>query len=163
MEPFGGRKRGRPTQLYLEDIIRDAFSVYAADIAKLNVKTTLPKGQTLVRVDPSEMQEVIINLLQNSLHWLEQVNESRREVIVTVERKGSDHLEITFSDSGPGVPVENRELIFDPYFTTKPNGVGLGLAIAGEIVGDYYGGSLELLERGPLKGANFLVTLRKRV
>ena len=68
-----------------------------------------------------------------------------------------------FSDSGPGVPKQNRALIFDPYFTTKPDGVGLGLAIVGEIVTDYYGGTLELLERGPLDGATFLITLRKRV
>ena len=109
------------------------------------------------------MQEVIINLLQNSLYWLEQVNKSKREVVVTVERKGPDHVDITFSDSGPGISKDNRALIFEPYFSTKPEGVGLGLSIVGEIVSDYYEGSLQLLERGPLKGANFLITLRKRV
>lgn len=163
MEPFGGRRRGRPTQLYLEEIIRDAFAVFADDIARLNVKTRLPRTQTLVRVDPAEMQEVIINLMQNSLYWLEQVNESKREVEVSVERKGPDHVDILFSDSGPGVSPENRELIFEPYFSTKPEGVGLGLSIVGEIVSDYYEGSLELLRSGPLKGANFLITLKKRV
>jgi signal transduction histidine kinase len=163
MEPFGGRRRGRPTQLYLEEIIRDAFGVFADDIGRLNVKTKLPQTQTLVRIDPAEMQEVIINLLQNSLYWLEQVNESKREVVVSVERKGQDHVDIVFSDSGPGVPPENRELIFEPYFSTKPEGVGLGLSIVGEIISDYYEGSLELLKDGPLKGANFLITLRKRV
>lgn len=163
MEPFGGRRRGRPTQLYLEEIIRDAFGVFADDLARLNVKPKLPNTQTLVRIDPAEMQEVIINLLQNSLYWLEQVNESKREVAVSVERKGQDHVDIIFSDSGPGVPPENRELIFEPYFSTKPEGVGLGLSIVGEIVSDYYEGSLELLNNGPLKGANFLITLRKRV
>lgn len=163
MEPFGGRRRGRPTQLYLEEIIRDAFGIFADDIARLNVKTKLPRTQTLVRIDPAEMQEVIINLLQNSLYWLEQVNETKREVEVTVERKAPDHVDILFSDSGPGVPPENRELIFEPYFSTKPEGVGLGLSIVGEIITDYYEGSLELLRTGPLKGANFLVTLKKRV
>jgi signal transduction histidine kinase len=163
MEPFGGRRRGRPTQLYLEEIIRDAFGVFADDLARLNVKPKLPKTQTLVRIDPAEMQEVIINLLQNSLYWLEQVNESNREVSVSVERKGQDHVDILFSDSGPGVPAENREHIFEPYFSTKPDGVGLGLSIVGEIVSDCYEGSLELLKSGPLKGANFLITLRKRV
>ena len=163
MEPFGGRRRGRPIQLYLEEIIRDAFGVFSDDISRLNVKTKLPRTQTLVRVDPAEFQEVIINLLQNSLYWLEQVNESKREVEVSVERKGQDHVDILFSDSGPGVPPENRELIFEPYFSTKPNGVGLGLSIVGEIVSDYYEGALELLKSGPLKGANFLITLRKRV
>ena len=101
MEPFGGRRRGRPTQLYLEQIIQDAFSVFADDIARLNVKTKLPRTQTLVRVDPAEIQEVIINLLQNSLYWLEQVNESRREVEVSVERKGADHVDILFSIQRP--------------------------------------------------------------
>jgi signal transduction histidine kinase len=163
MEPFGGRRRGRPTQLYLEEIIRDAFGVFTDEIARLKLKTKLPRSQTLVRIDPAEMQEVIINLLQNSLYWLEQVNESKREVEVSVERKGPDHVDILFSDSGPGVPPENRELIFEPYFSTKPEGVGLGLSIVGEIVSDYYEGSLELLKSGPLKGANFLITLRKRV
>jgi hypothetical protein len=163
MEPFGGRRRGRPKQLYLEEIIRDTFGVFADDIARLKVKTRIPRTQTLVRVDPAELQEVMINLLQNSLYWLEQVNESKREVEVSVERKGPDHIDIRFSDSGPGIPPENRELIFEPYFTTKPEGVGLGLSIVGEIVSDYYEGSLELLKSGPLKGANFLITLRKRV
>jgi signal transduction histidine kinase len=163
MEPFGGRRRGRPAQLYLEEIIRDAFAVFSDDIARLKVRTNLPHTQTLVRVDPAEMQEVIINLLQNSLYWLEQVKESKREISLSVARKGPDHVDILFSDSGPGVSKENRELIFEPYFSTKPEGVGLGLSIVGEIVSDYYEGSLKLLERGSLKGANFLITLKKRV
>lgn len=163
MEPFGGRRRGRPTQLYLEEIIKDAFDVFEEDIKKLGVKTDLPATQTLVRVDPAEMQEVIINLLQNSLHWLQQVNKNERSILVTVLRHDADKLDIYFSDSGPGVPTEHRELIFEPYFSTRAEGVGLGLAIVGEIVSDYYGGALQLLEDGPLSGANFLVTLRKRV
>lgn len=163
MEPFGGRRRGKPSQLYLEDLIRDSFAVFAAEIDRLGVTKTMPRTQTLVRVDPSEIQEVIINLLQNSLYWLEQVPESKRQIAVSVDRKGPDHVEVLFSDSGPGIPDDNREHIFEPYFSTKSDGVGLGLSISGEIVSDYYGGSLNLLDRGPLKGANFLVTLRKRV
>lgn len=163
MEPFGGRRRGRPSQLYLEEIIQDAFGVFKDEISRLKVRVKLPKNQTLVRVDPAELQEVIINLLQNSLYWLEQKNESKREVAVNVERKNPDEVNVLFSDSGPGISNENRELIFEPYFSTKSDGIGLGLSIAGEIVSDYYNGSLELLENGPLKGANFLIRLRKRV
>ena len=163
MEPFGGRRRGQPTQLYLEEIIRDAFAVLEIEIEQLKVKTRLPRTETLVRVDPAEIQEVIINLLTNSLYWLEQVNETKREIIVGVERKGPEHVEILFSDSGPGIPDENRELIFEPYFSTKSEGVGLGLSIVGEIITDYYGGSLQLLNHGPLKGANFLISLKRRV
>jgi len=163
MEPFGGRRRGRPAKLYLEEIIRDAFNVFEKDIERLHIETTLPSTETLVSVDPSELQEVFINFVQNSLYWLEQTPSTSRKIMVTVDRKSPNHLEIMFSDSGPGVPVENRDLIFEPYFSTKSEGVGLGLSIVGEIVTDYYGGSLELLDNGPLSGVNFLVTLRKRV
>ena len=163
MEPFGGRRRGRPAQLYLEEVFKDAFDIFEEDIKRLNVAIELPETQTLVRVDPAEIQEVIINLLQNSLHWLEQTNKNKRKIALRVERKNADVLEIFFSDSGPGVPKENRELIFDPYFSTRPDGVGLGLAIVGEIINDYYDGTLTLLEKGQLAGANFQITLRKRV
>lgn len=163
MEPFGGRKRGRPSQLYLEDIVQDAFDVLNDDISKLKVTTALPKSQTLVRVDPAEIQEVILNMLQNSLYWLGQVSESKREIKVSIERNGADQVEIMFSDSGPGIPQANRESIFQPYFSTKPEGVGLGLSIVGEIVADYYDGTVQLISPGPLRGANFLITLRRRV
>lgn len=163
IEPFGGRRRGRPTQLYLEEIIRSAISVFHADIQKLGVDISLSQSQTLVRVDESEIQQVVLNLLQNSLYWLEYTAESKRRIIIKVSRVAEDHVEIVFADSGPGIPRENRDLIFDPYFSTKPNGVGLGLTIAGEIVSDYYNGKLELIDSSLLPGAVFLVTLKKRV
>lgn len=163
VEPFGGRKRGRPKQLYLEKIIEDAFGVYASQIADLKIKISLPSGQTLVRVDEAEIQEVIVNLLQNSLYWLQFVDAAHRQIDVTVSRTAQDHVEIVFSDSGPGIDEENRTRIFEPYFSTKKDGVGLGLAIVGEIIMDYYGGKLELLDSSETSSAVFRITLTKRV
>jgi signal transduction histidine kinase len=163
IEPFGGRKRGRPAQVPLEEVIADAFSVLDAEIAEVGARMVLPQTATLATVDQAEIQEVIINLLQNSLYWLRKVKNGPREVAVQVHRNGPDEVEIIFSDSGPGVESEFRERIFDPYFSTKPDGVGLGLTIAGEIVSEYYAGELELLDRGPLPGATFRVILRRRV
>ena len=162
-EPFGGRKRGRPKQLYLEKIIEDAFSVCSSQIADQRIKTSLPTGQTLVRVDEAEIQEVIVNLLQNSLYWLQFVGVADRCIEVSVSRMEQDHVEITFSDTGPGIPEENRTRIFEPYFSTKKDGIGLGLAIVGEIIMDYYGGKLELLDSQGTSGAVFRITLTKRV
>lgn len=161
--PFGGRKKGRPKQLYMEDIIRDAFALYEQDIKALNVSVDLPTSSTLVRVDSTELQEIVLNLLQNSLYWLKQVPESRREISVTLNRTTDGARHMIFSDSGPGVDPQHRDSIFEPYFSTKPDGVGLGLSIAGEIASDYYDGSLDLLDSGPLTGATFRLTLRKRV
>ncbi len=162
IEPFGGRQRGRATTLILEEIIKNTFLVLETERSRLGVVTLFSDGVTRIIGDASELQEVVINLLQNSLYWLEQVPRGQREILVTVTRLSDDEAEIVFSDSGPGVPVEFQEQIFDPYFSTKPNGIGLGLAIVGEIVTDYYSGRLELLSSGPLTGANFRVVLGKR-
>ena len=163
IEPFGGRRRGRPSPVSLEEVIAAAFLVLDTEIGEVGVNVGLPQTNTVVTVDQVEIQEVVINLLQNSLHWLRQVPYENREVSVEVDRKGSEEVEVVFADSGPGVPDEFRERIFDPYFSTKPEGVGLGLAIAGEIVTDYYAGVLELLDSGPLSGASFRFTLCRRV
>lgn len=162
IEPFGGRRRARPRKFKLEGVIRDAFEVLSSDRLRLGVKVELPTTSTTLSGVPAEIQEVIVNLLMNSFHWLEQIDKDRRRVKVEVLRK-STNVQIVFSDSGPGVEDEFVNHIFDPYFSTKPDGVGLGLSIAGDIVNDYYNGDIELLREGPLPGATFRITLRKRL
>ena len=162
IEPFGGRRRGRPTRSQIEQIIKDAVSVLSSRTLELGVTLDLPKSSTMVTVESSDIQEVIVNLLDNSLYWLQQVKKEDRNVTVQISRNTSDQVQILFSDSGPGVEEQFVDSIFDPYFSTKPDGIGLGLSIAGGIVSDYYGGDLELLNSGPLPGATFRITLRKR-
>lgn len=163
IEPLGGRKRGHPTKLYVEEIVRSAFAHFESEIQANGVTVSLPETSTLARVDSAEIQEVLINLISNSMYWLQTMPSGKRAIIVGVSRLGEDELEILFSDSGPGVPKQNATSIFDPYFSTKPNGMGMGLVIAGEIARDYYKGDLELIESGPLKGATFRIVLRKRI
>jgi C4-dicarboxylate-specific signal transduction histidine kinase len=163
IEPFGGRRRGRPAKTSMETVVQHAFWVFEKEIEQVGVKVELPRTYTEVTVDEAEIQQVIVNLLQNSLYWLRQVPKDKRVITVQITRLGEAELEIIFSDSGPGIPDDNREMIFDPYFSTKPNGVGLGLTIAGEIVSDYYDGRLELMKEGPQRGATFRILLRRRV
>ncbi|MNL75798.1 Signal transduction histidine-protein kinase/phosphatase MprB [compost metagenome] len=84
-------------------------------------------------------------------------------ILVRVSRTSEGFVEIIFADSGPGVPVEDRESIFDAYYSTRDSGAGLGLSIVGEIISNYYDGGLELLESSELPGASFRIILRKRV
>jgi len=163
LEPFAGRKRGRPAKVTIEKIISDAFAVLGSETQEIGARVELPTTTTDVTVDAAELQEVVINLLQNSLYWLKEVPSADRKVLVEVNRPSPSRVEILFSDSGPGVPDDIKESIFEPYFSAKPDGIGLGLAISGEIVKDYYDGNLELLDVGPLPGATFRITLNKRV
>ena len=161
MEPFGGRERGRPAKVCLESVIQDAFSLHESRIRKLGVHCDLPTTETVVTIDPVEMQQVVSNLLDNSLHWLEWEDKNKPRILVKVDRLPEGEVRILFCDSGPGVQPEDREHVFDPYFSTKANGIGLGLSLAGEIVSEY-DGDLELVT-GPLPGACFSVTLKRRI
>ena len=161
--PFGGRRRGRPEKYVIESAIRDAVALVRQEIDSLGAEIRIPQSAHEVALDGTEFQEVIVNLLRNSLHWLRQVNNNSRIISIDVQRNADSSVFVIFEDSGPGVPERDRDYIFDPYFTTKPNGVGLGLSIAGEIVKDYYGGDLELLSPGQLGGARFRATFRRRV
>lgn len=161
LAPFSGRRRGRPVTTTIERLIKDSFDLHKKDLGDLNVSYSLPTGSTPVTTDPSEMQMIFLNLLQNSLYWLDRTPRGERRIVVQMKPENSG-VQIIFSDSGPGVPEEARDRIFDPYFSTKPDGVGLGLTIAGETAAEY-DGSLELLADGPLPGATFRVCLRKRI
>jgi signal transduction histidine kinase len=164
IEPFGGRQRGRPPTFELEAAISNAVELLRPDIERVGATIELPAGATKVTIDGVELQEVLFNLLQNSLHWLRRVKpRGARRIAISVERMTDRSLAITHEDSGPGVPEDIEDRIFEPYFTTRDGGAGLGLAIAGEIVEDFYGGTLELLPAGDLGGARFRATLRKRV
>jgi signal transduction histidine kinase len=163
IRPFAGRRRGRPKKLIIEEIIRDTFELETTRMEGLGAKVRLPRTETEVTVEETDLRIVVWNLLDNALYWLSDVAEGEREIAVRVRRLRSGELEILFSDSGPGVPEEDRELIFEPYVSRKVNGWGIGLAQAGDIVHEYYDGTLTLVDAGPLGGATFRVLLRRRV
>lgn len=163
IQPFGGRRRGRPPQIRMEDAVANSVALLDDEIRKVGTGVSLPTGATTVTVDGVELQEVVVNLLNNSLYWLRRVPKDKRQIAIRVTRNRDESVSLFVEDSGPGVPEEDQPHIFDPYYTTREGGAGLGLAIAGEIVSDFYGGELELLPPGELGGALFRATLRRRV
>ena len=164
IEPFSGRKRGRPKVLSLRKIVEDAVAIFESEAHDIGATVEVDGEGIDVRVDPSEVLTVIVNLIQNALYWLSTLPAgSDRKIIIVLRRDDDDSVSIVVSDSGPGVPEDIREFVFDAYFSNRPDGIGLGLSIAGNIVHDFYGGELTLLGHGPLGGATFAVTLRRRV
>lgn len=164
LAPFGGRRRGRPRTITVEDAMKDVCLILRQDIKTRGVDVSIPDTKTNVTVDGTELQEILLNLLTNSLYWVTRVPRGQqRRVKFEIERESDNALSIYVSDTGPGVPEEDRPRIFEPYFSTREGGVGLGLSLAGQIVEDYYGGSLELISPGSLGGATFRATLKRRV
>ena len=121
------------------------------DVTLLN---TVDSDLGTVMADEEQLQRVFLNLANNA----QEAMPGGGELTVSGARRDG-HVEVSFADTGGGIPKENLDKIFDPLFTTKPEGTGLGLAVCQEIV-DKHGGSILVTNNaGPEGGATFVVTL----
>ncbi|WP_150131209.1 PAS domain-containing sensor histidine kinase [Sphingobium yanoikuyae] len=113
------------------------------------------KTPPLVNGDPVQLQQVLVNLMTNAAEAMRDT-EGHRSITVTMAAH-DDHVEVTVADSGPGIPQKNLERLFQPFFTTKAEGVGMGLQICRTAI-EGMGGQLNVrnLEGG---GAAFTFTL----
>jgi sensor histidine kinase, putative len=126
----------------------------------LNINYLISETKHTVAIDEAELGIIFMNLIQNSIYWLENI-ESERKIVVNVS-KANEELVIIFSDNGPGIKLGTENNIFEPYFSTKPDGIGLGLAIIGELVSEY-NGEFMLINSDILDGATFKITFRNRI
>lgn len=163
IEPFGGRRRGRPKSISVASIVERAMVMFESEMNDAGIVATSECEDIHVTLDMSEILTVLINLIQNSIYWLSGESGTNKRIVIGSRRNPDGSVSFSVSDSGPGVAEELRESIFDPYFSAKPQGVGLGLSIAGNVVEDLYDGELRLVDRGPLEGATFEAILRKRI
>lgn len=148
------RKRRRDS--VLEVIIKDCLAMREQEIKVKKVEVEIESDtETKVAVDPGELTAVLINLIDNSLYWLSQKkNGPRRIKFEILRRKGFPQVNVRVHDSGPGVRGGDEERIFYPGVTNKPEGIGMGLTVASEIVAEH-GGTMHLFNPGHLNGASF--------
>lgn len=127
----------------VRNLIDDAVLLVRHD-AKLQavvLHTELPEEDVAIEVQPGQIQQVLVNLLRNGIEALSSVLDGEKKLTVTATRL-PDGLEISITDNGAGMPEKELSRLFEPYFTTKPKGLGLGLAISRTIVEDH-GGQIE--------------------
>ncbi|MBI1983044.1 MAG: hypothetical protein HYS61_02465 [Acidobacteria bacterium] len=110
---------------------------------KVDFSIEIPPSLPRFRADSQQLHQVLLNLVLNGIQAIE--NEGRITVAAKVLDQAAGnragHLEISVSDTGPGIPPEHLERIFRPFFTTKRSGTGLGLSLCRRIIGQH-GGSL---------------------
>ncbi len=142
----------------LDDLIREAVSLVDADMRQQQVVLDLPERRDLqVNVDPIQIEQVFVNLLRNALDAVGDMSTDRRSITVRYRRVRGSTIKVTIADRGPGCPVECVAKLFQPFFTTKPKGLGIGLGISQTII-EAHGGRLQLTRNGP-RGATFAFTL----
>jgi PAS domain S-box-containing protein len=118
----------------------------------LTVKTRLARQLTAVPVDPTQMQQVLVNLVKNAIHAM-----TRGGTLTLQTGEGADGVWVSVADTGGGIPQEQINRIFEPFFTTKKTGTGLGLMIVQRIV-RAHGGRIEL-ESHVGRGTTFRIRL----
>ena len=112
-------------------------------------------------VDENLCEQVFVNVIQNAYDAMSETGGRLRVSIAAGRRGERQGIEVRVSDSGPGIPADLREQIFNPFFTTKKSGVGLGLSIVSKIVDEHHG-SIQVLNHqaiGGESGASFLIFL----
>ena len=143
----------------LNAVIREIEPLTHADARSSGVRIhiDLAPDLPLASVDRIQMQQVLLNLLRNSIDALESLPSGQREVIISTAHGVDGELQLAVADNGPGVPESMRERLFMPFATTKEHGTGLGLVVSRSIVEAHHG-RLEYRDNPP-RGARFLVTL----
>jgi signal transduction histidine kinase len=110
-----------------------------------------------VYADRVQLQQVMLNLILNAIEAIVSAADDARDLVISTESLAGERLLVAVQDSGPGVAPENRERIFESFYTTKAGGVGIGLSICRSIV-DAHAGRLWVDTRAP-RGAVFRFTL----
>ena len=128
----------------------------AIDKNKVSVRTRLMDGSNSIRGDRVQLQQVVMNLILNSLEAMSSVEGARELSIITKQGEANEIL-VAVQDSGPGIASENLEEVFAPFYTTKTSGIGMGLSICRSII-TAHGGRLWAEANYP-GGAIFRFTL----
>jgi PAS domain S-box-containing protein len=119
-------------------------------------RTDLDSDLPLIRGDRIQLQQVLLNLISNGLEAMEESKDSD-ELLIRTSRKNSDRIIVEVKDSGCGIPTQNIPKLFTHFFTSKPDGLGMGLSISRSIV-ESHGGRLDA-ENNPDRGATFYFTI----
>ena len=107
--------------------------------------------------DQVQLQQVVMNLLLNAIEAMSTVEDHERELVIRTQRGECDEVRVAMQDSGIGFDPISAEQIFEPFHTSKPNGLGLGLSISRSIVENHGGRLWAVSNEGP--AATFQFTL----
>jgi two-component system sensor kinase FixL len=142
----------------LDTLVKPIVGLMQGDARAHGVSCSLKLAPDLptVTVDPVQIQHVILNLVRNGIEALEG-SQGSRELVIRARRAGADEIEISVTDTGPGLDAASAQRVFDPFFSTRENATGLGLPISNTIA-KAHGGSLGYRPNTP-NGAVFFVRL----
>ena len=140
--------------MHINEAIDEVVALTHAEVVKHRVtcRTEFSVGLPPIVGDRVQLQQVILNLIMNAVEALGQIEDKDREILISTA-SDAEGISVSVRDNGPGVNYESRGRIFDPFYTTKPSGLGMGLSICRSII-EGHGGRMRV-NNADLRGAIF--------
>jgi PAS domain S-box-containing protein len=153
-------KKGTPEREFVDvnDVIQEMLVLLNSEATRyfISVRTELGTDLPQVKADRVQLQQVMMNLIMNSIDAMKD-GDGTRDLAIQSQRTENEQLMVSVSDTGVGLPQQHSDRMFDAFFTTKLHGTGMGLAISRSII-ESHGGRLWAADNSPC-GASFYFTL----
>ena len=130
----------RKEEVNINDLLQEVIAIAQGSLIShdIHIETVLDEALPSVTADRTQIQQVALNLIMNAIDAVAQSVPEQRKIILTTELTDG-FARVGVHDYGPGIPAELVEKIFDPFYTTKTNGLGMGLAVCKSIIADHGG------------------------
>ncbi len=145
----------RQDAVEINEVIRGIIALARGEIVKhgVSVQTQLSDDLPLIEGDHVQLQQVMLNLVMNAVEAMSSISERPRELLISTRTEGPSDVLVAVQDSGPGLSSESLDRLFDAFYTTKRDGLGMGLAICRSII-ETHGGRI-WVARNATPGAQF--------
>jgi C4-dicarboxylate-specific signal transduction histidine kinase len=152
----------RTDRVDINEAVREMIQLTRGEALKngVSVKSKFAKGLPIITGDRVQLDQVVLNLILNAVQAMGAVSEGARQLLITTSQAELNYLCIGVQDTGPGLSPETLSRLFEPFYSTKPNGMGMGLAICRSII-EAHGGRLWATACEP-HGALFQFTIPAR-
>ncbi len=158
---FARMPAAKPVPNHLSEIINEVLLLFKQAHKDIAFEHTCEDGIPVMNLDRDQIKRVIINLFQNAVSAIEGTGNGGEVVVRTGYNDEFQMVTTEVSDTGCGIPEEDKSRLFEPYFSTKKSGTGLGLAIVNTIISDH-NGYIRVKDNLP-KGTKFIIELPVRV
>jgi len=151
----------RPTMelLDLNEAVREVIALSSSELKSHRVilRSELAADLPPLIGDRIQLQQVVLNLMRNASDAMSSIEDRPRQLAIRTERYEGDQVRLTVEDTGVGFEAQNEQKLFEAFYTTKSNGIGVGLSVSRSIIGSHGGRLSGQPNQGP--GANFSFTI----
>jgi C4-dicarboxylate-specific signal transduction histidine kinase len=140
---FVQKREAQRQELDVNHVVRDVhkFVQSEAKHGSITLQFELEDSLPAIEADPIELQQVLLNLIRNAFDAIMRSDSDERTIVISTHERKPDRVEVVVEDSGPGIPHELAEQVFEPFYTSKDDGLGIGLGICQNII-EAHGGTI---------------------